>query len=329
MKGAYEGLLSSLDAESEYLTAAEYEAIKRGDAGGEADAGIALTRRDGVLFIASVLPGTDAQAKGLRLGDQIRRIGDRAGRDLNLSEAMRVLKGPSGSSVILAVSRREDPRREDVTVIRKKLALPAPRLDPAQDTVAVVRLPAFGPGAARGLNGILDRLQKEKVRRAVFDLRGNAWGQIDEAVRAASLLVGDKVIAKVRDRKGEERSVNGSGSKHAWSGEMLLLTDPGTAYAAEVFVSALTDAGVAKQAGETTLGRGGEQEILPLANGDYLSLTVRKLTSAAGKGWHGSGLTPSVPLPADPADPFKDRAEHQLKKAIDWLREPAHGEKAA
>lgn len=329
LKGAYEGLLSSLDAESEYLTAAEYEAIRKGGGGGEADAGIALTRREGVLFIAAVLPGTDAQSKGLRVGDQVRRVGDRPGRELSLSEAMRALRGPSGSSVILAVSRREDPRREDVSVVRKKLTLPVPRLDPIQDAVAVVRFPALGPGAGKALGGILDKLQKEKVKSAVFDLRGNAWGELDEAVRAASLLVGDRVIARVRDRKGEERPMNGSGPKNAWSGEILLLTDPGTAYAAEVFTSALLEAGVAKQAGETTLGRGGEQEILPLANGDYLSLTVRKLVSSAGKGWHGSGLTPSVALPADPADAFKDRAEHQLKKAIEWLREPAHGEKAA
>jgi len=329
MKGAYEGLLSSLDGESEYLTASEYDAIRSGKDSGDADLGIFLARREGVLFIAAVLPGTDAQAKGLRMGDQIRRIGDRSGRELNLSEATRALQGPAGSSLVLAISRREEPRREDVTVVRKKPALPMPNLLPARDGVAVVDLPAFGPGSAKAFSGILDKLQKDKVRRAVFDLRGNAWGKLDEAVRAASFLVGGTPIAKIRDRKGEETPLVGVGPKSPWTGEILLLTDPGTAYAAEAFVAALVDDGVAKQAGETTLGRGGEQEFIPLANGDYLSLTVRKLVSPSGKAWHGSGLTPSVSLPADPADAFKDRADHQLRKAIDWLLDPAQGAKAA
>lgn len=329
MKGAYEGLLSSLDGESEYLTAAEYQEMKNGGSGGDADAGIALIRRDGVLFIAAVLPGTDAQAKGLRIGDQVRRIGDRSGRDLTLSEAARALRGQNGSSIVIAISRREEPRREEVEVIRKKLVLPSPRLDPAQDGVAVVRISAFGAGSAKGISGILEKLQKEKIRRAVLDLRGNAWGVVDEAVRAASLLVGDRTIAKVRDRKGDEKPIAGAGPKSSWSGDILLLTDAGTAFAAEVFVAALVDAGAGRQGGETTLGRGGEQEILPLANGDYLSLTVRKFVSPSGKPWHGAGLTPAVPLPVDPADPFKDRAERQLKKAVDWLRDPSQGAKAA
>jgi len=329
MKGAYEGLLASLDGESEYLTASEYKDLKNGASGGEADAGIALTRRDGVLFIAAVLPGTDAQSKGLRIGDQIRRIGDRTGRDLTLSEAARALRGPSGSSIVVSISRREEPRREDVEVSRKKPALPPPRLDPAQEGIAIVKLPAFGPGSGKAFVGILDRLQREKTRRAVLDLRGNAWGDVDEAIRAASSLVGDKTIAKIRDRKGEEKLITGTGPRAPWSGELLLLTDAGTAYAAEVFVAAIVDAGLAKQGGETTQGRGGEQEILPLANGDYLSLTVRKFVSPSGKAWHGSGLTPAVPLPADPADPFKERAEKQLRKAADWLRDPSQGAKAA
>jgi carboxyl-terminal processing protease len=329
MKGAYEGLLSSLDGESEYLTAAEYQEMKNGVSGGEADAGVALTRRDGVLFIAAVLSGTDAQAKGLRIGDQIRHIGDRSGRDLTLTEAARALRGPSGSSIVISISRREEPRREDVEVSRKKITLPQPRLDPSMEGVAIVRMPAFGPGSSKTFAGLLDRLHKEKARSAVLDLRGNAWGDIDEAVRAASSLVGDKPIAKVRDRKGEEKIITGTGPKAPWSGELLLLTDAGTSHAAEVFVAALVDAGLAKQGGETTQGRGGEQEVLPLANGDFLSLTVRKFESPSGKAWHGSGLVPAVSLPADPADPFKDRAEKQLRKAADWLRDPSRGAKAA
>lgn len=328
-RGAYDGLLAALDGECEYLTAADYKEIKGTKSSEDADPGIFLTRKEGVLFVAAVLPGSDAQAKGLRVGDQIRRIGDRAGRELTLTLAERALKGPAGSTILVAISRRDEPRREDLEVTRRKLALPMPKLDAPQDSVAVVRIPSFGPGSGKALGSIVDRLNKDHAKRVIFDLRGNAWGDIDEAVRAASILVGDGIVARLKDRKGEERILKGTGSKASFDGDVLLLTDPGTSHAAEMFVAALVDAGVARQAGETTLGHGGEQEILPLDNGDYLSLTVRKYVSPAGKSWHGSGLTPGVAIPADGSVAFKDRADRQLKKAVEWLRDHPEEAKAA
>lgn len=329
MKGAYEGLLASLDGESEYIKGSEFEALKASRPGTEAETGMLLTRKEGLLFVAAVLPGSDAMTREIRLGDLVRRIGNQAGRDMTLAEAEQALRGPAGSKVSVSLSRREEPRREDVEIVRKKLSLPQPRLDPSRSGVAVVRIPTFAPGSARSLASILDRMQKEKVHTAVFDLRGNAWGDLTEAARAAALLTGQGVLANLRDRKGGEKPLQAQAGDTAWKGDLLLLTDAGTAYAAEAFVAALVDRGVAKQAGETTLGRGGEREYLPLGNGDYVALTVRKLVSPSGKTWHGAGLTPAVPIAQDPALPFKDRADQQLQKAIDSMKEAFAGAKAA
>jgi carboxyl-terminal processing protease len=231
--------------------------------------------------------------------------------------------------VSISVSRREEPRREDIEITRRKLSLPQPKLDPPRNGVAVVRIPTFAPGSARALSAILDRMQKEKTRTALFDLRGNAWGELPEAARAAALLTGQGVLASLRDRQGGEKPVQAQAGEASWKGDLLLLTDAGTAYAAEAFVAALVDRGVAKQAGETTLGRGGEREYLPLGNGDYVALTVRKLFSPSGKTWHGTGLTPAVPVAQDPALPYKDRSDQQLQKAIDSMKEAFAGAKAA
>lgn len=331
LRGAYQGLLSSLDGESEYVTAAQYAALRREKASDErkAKAGIYLIRHADVLRVAAVLPGSDAEARKLRLGDQVRRIGDRPGRGMGLSEAYRLLKGSDGSTVKLSISRREEPRREDVEVKLQDLELPLPALDSTEEGISVVTIPAFGPGSADALSEIFGRLQATGVDRVILDLRGNAWGSPEEAAQAASLLAGAGVMARIVERGGTEREIHGEGPRTGWQGEALILTDPGTAFAAEVFTAALLDKGIVRHGGESTLGRGGEKEILPLANGDFLLLTVREYVSPSGTGWHGDGLKPDVSIPYDRRVPFEERASTQLRKAVEWMLELQAEPKAA
>lgn len=331
MKGAYEGLLAALDGESEYLTSAQYQMLMSSAADPEATSGIFLTRRGGFLFVAAVLPGSDAEAHGVRPGDRIRSISTRTSRDISFTEAQRLLQGKPGTSVKLELARAEEPGRLKLTLEKREVELPGPALLPAQDSedVAVVRIPSFRKGTRKELERIFRRLHQSQTRRAVLDLRGNAWGDPQEAVAAASLLSGEGTQAILRMRDGPEEPIQGKGPRTPWEGDLLLLTDAGTALAAEIFVAALEDRGVATHAGERTLGRAGEREAIPLANGDYLLLTVRKYVSPSGKTWHGEGLVPAVSIPANPDVPFEERAGKQLERAMEWLREPKAADKAA
>jgi carboxyl-terminal processing protease len=329
MQGAYEGLLASLDGESEYLTASQYQMLMSSSSSAKATAGILLTRRVGFIFVAAVLPGSDAEAQGVHSGDRLRSIGTRAGTDLSLSEAQRLLEGAEGSTVKIELSRSEDPGKLDLTIEKRTIGLPGPAMLPADGGVSVVRVPTFREGTTPELEKIFSRLEADGVKRVVLDLRGNAWGDPDEAIRSAALLAGAGTQAIVRKRGDAEEPLVAKGPRSGWRGEMLLLTNPGTALAAEIFVAALSDAGVAKQAGERTLGRAGEREVIPLANGDYLVLTVRKYVSPTGKTWHGEGLHPAVPILSDPDIPFEQRSERQLEAAKRWFAESAVEGKAA
>ncbi len=329
LKGAYEGLLEALDGESEYLSAIQYQQSVADPTPTPASAGMVLTRRAGFLFVAAVLQGSGAEAGGVRPGDRIRRIANRPAASIAYSEAQRLLRGNPGAKVTLEISRPEEPDRIDIQVELRENPLPLPTLAAMAGTVAVIRLPAFGPGAGATFSGILDKLHRNGTTRMVVDLRDNAWGSPEEAIRAASLLTGDGVQAVIRGRGTADEPVRGEGPRTPWRGQILLLTNPGTALAAELFVATLADAGLATHAGESTLGRAGEREALPLADGGYLVLTVRKYVSPRGTTWHGEGLKPSVSIPVDPDLPFEKRADRQLEKAKEWLAAAASEAKAA
>jgi carboxyl-terminal processing protease len=329
LKGAYQGLLEALDGESEYLSAIQYQQSVADGTPAPASAGISLTRRSGFLFVASVLPGSGAEAAGVHPGDRLRRVANLPTSSIAYSEALRLLRGDPGTKVRLEISRPEEPGRLDVQVELREIALPPPSVVRVEGSIAVVRIPAFGAGAAGKLSEILGKLHRDGVARVVMDLRDNAWGDPAEAVRSASVVAGGGVQAILKGRGTQDEPIRGDGPRSPWRGRLLLLTNPGTALAAEVFVAALTDAGLATHGGETTLGRGGQREALPLADGGYLLLTVRKYVSPKGTTWHGEGLKPEVAIPIDHDLPFDKRANRQLDRACEWLSAAASEPKAA
>ena len=326
MQGAYEGMLSGLDPFSEYFTADEYAAAqaagKKASPGGSADTGLRLARREGSVLVVSVKPGSAAESSGITPGDLVRRLGGDSARELHLFELESRLTGDAGSSVAIQVARREEPRKIETDLARKVNSLPGPALDvvDAAGGIAVLRILNFEPGAAQAIGAQLERAQKQKVRKLLVDLRGNAWGTMDEAARAAGLFAGDTVVSRLKSKSEVVRELRGR-PRGAYTGSVALLVNASTAEAAELFAAALHDLRGAKVMGEGTFGVGAEQEFLSLNNGSWLKLSTRKYLSPSGTAWHGTGIKPTDPIPqGQDGETRAKRLERQLEKAIEVLR---------
>lgn len=175
----------------------------------------------------------------------------------------------------------------------------------------------------------LAKAQRARVGRLLIDLRGNAWGSVSEAVDAAALFTSGGLAGRLKGRHGEGEELRSRRESAGYAGTIAVLVDGSTADAAELFAAALSDAGAAL-VGETTFGVGAEQEALPLKDGGYLILSVRKYVSPRGTAWHGKGLSPATPMVVSQENmTWAERHKKQLEQAIEHLRGMPGTEKSA
>jgi carboxyl-terminal processing protease len=327
MEGAYQGMLSGLDPFSEYFTAEEYahaqEVAKRPASRQAADPGLRLARREGSILVVSVKPGSPAEASGITPGDLVRRLGGESAREMHLHEIEGHLTGAPGSEVAIQVARREEPRKIETNLSRKFTALPAPSLTITDPTagLAVLKVAHFEPGSAQAIAPLLEKAQKQRVRKLLVDLRGNAWGSMEEAAKAAGLFVGEAVVSRLKGKSEVVRELRSDRARAGYTGSVAVLMGHSTAEAAEMFAAALQDLRGARLLGEPTFGVGAEQEFIALNNGSWLKLSTRKYVSPSGTAWHGSGLKPTEPIPQAQDGETRDRRlKRQLDKALEKLK---------
>src|ERR1700689_4505002 len=121
--GALRGLLESLDADSSYLTPADYKTYKA-DKGGKAQVGINVSKRYGYATVVSVVPGSPADKANLNDGDIIEGIGTQDSRDLSLAMIQIMMEGAPGSELQLTVIRRGKADPDKVVLNRVAVSEP-------------------------------------------------------------------------------------------------------------------------------------------------------------------------------------------------------------
>lgn len=293
MHGAMHGLADSLDPDSAYLDAAQVKAFEQPDAAGVGETGLELTRQYYLRVIAARDASPAARA-GLMPGDFIRAIDGHSTRDTSVVEGQRLLRGAPGSQVRLTVLRGNAAEPHEVELVREVLPPPMVRARLAAPEVAYVRVPAFDRGTADRLQAEVARLRRDGATRLVIDVRGTAVGDIEHGLAAARLFVPRGVLI-YRQAKGEEReAIAAASGDGAIALPVAVLTDNGTAGAAEVFAAALAGNRRATLVGERTLGRAGRQKLVRLPDGSGLLLTHLLYLTPDGTAIQEKGLTPDV-----------------------------------
>ena len=317
MHGAMHGLADGLDPDTAYLDASQTDAFEKHETLGAGQTGIELTRQYYLRVIAA-RDGSPAARAGLQPGDYIRAIDGQSTRDTSVFEGAHLLAGAPGTTVHLTVLRGNAAEPHEIEVTRETLpALPVKgRI--AAPAVGYLRVPTFEPSTAGQIRTEAAALQKAGATRLVIDIRGNAFGEIEAGLPAARVFVGSGTLAYRQDRGKEKEAVDVPSRDDALTLPVVVVTDNGTAGAAEIFAGALQGNRRAQIVGERTRGRAALQKLVKLPDGASLLLTHLFYLTPGGGSIHEKGLVPDIAV-EQPALEFGQAAPTEdpvLEKAL-------------
>jgi carboxyl-terminal processing protease len=313
MYGSLRGMMNSLDPDSSFLTAKEYQNYLQGVKRAPAEAGMDMIVKDGLLTAVSVIDGGPGARAGLKPDDHIIKVDGQMVRNLTTQEATRRFQGAPGTAFKLQVIRSGEVKPLDLTVTLEPLGGNTVTTSYLDNAVAYVRIRYFNEETPVELDKVLNNIKQHKpsVKGIILDLRNNARGSMEEAVRSASLFLGNQqiVIAKGRSPKTEQ-SYTGKERDLVFKTlpPVVVLVDQGTARAAEIMAAALRDQARATLLGSKTVGLCGLTKAFPLEDGSALVMTVAQCYSPKGVKIPGKGLEPEVPGQKLSADKTPEKA---------------------
>jgi carboxyl-terminal processing protease len=346
--GALRGLLESLDADSSYLTPADYKTYKA-DKGGKAQAGINVSKRYGYATVVSVVPGSPADKGGLVDGDILESIEGQDTRNISLAMIQRLLEGAPGSTLTVGVvghGGKVEPDKitmtRGVTVVPPVVDVLPPVVDTLYENASILYLKPeiLDHDHVQQVENKLKGMQKTGNKKILLDLRDDSAGDMAEATRMANMLLKGGTIATLEGQKFPKQVFTADPSKAVQTtAPVVVLVNRGTAGPAELVAAALLDNKRADVVGEKTFGEGAQQKTFELPDGAALILSVAKYESPSGKKIQDDGVTPTVLLasgqdeavgvdeeaPVDTTTPAPvkkpgPQVDEQLTKALDILK---------
>jgi len=317
VQGAIRGMVQSLgDPYSTYFTPEEYAEWQQSLAGEYSGVGIEITIRNGWITVVTPLPGTPAEAAGIRPGDVILEVNGESTEGWTLEQASMHIRGPEGTLVTLKI-RHPDGKVETLTIVRAKIKVEAVRSQYFSDEkVGYVRILRFDEETPALVGRALFSFPLNELRGVVLDLRNNPGGLLSSAVEVASFFIDRGPIVRTRGPSFGERIYNSRGNSFP-NVPVAVLVNEGTASGAEIVAGAIQDYGVGVLVGRKTFGKGLIQEIvLQMPDGGVVKLTTGEYLTPKGREVQDVGLTPDIPVPEG-----KDTEEDlDLKAALEWLR---------
>ena len=336
--GALNGLLEAVDPFASYLNADQYrEYLKNKDAN-RPSVGLILSKKFGYVGVVGTVPGSPAAKAGLSTGDMIESIKGIGTRDMPLAYASLLLEGPAGSTVDLSVVRVRRPDPQTIKLTRANLVLPPVDSHMLANNVGYINIDAISPAQVKEVAEAVEKLQKDGAQKLIVDVRSCSVGNPEDGIALANLFLKSGRIGYLQGQRVARQNFDADPAKAITSLPVAVLTNRGTAGAAEILAAAIQDNKRGKVVGETTYGDAALRKAITMDDGSAIILSVAKYYSPDGKAIQDARVTPATvvnepeaqvelddngePLPetAAPAEKQKLEDDPVVKKAIEVLK---------
>ncbi len=318
------GALATLDPHSVVLppeAAREMDVDNQGEFGG---LGIEITVKDGMLIVKQPLEGTPAARAGIRAGDHIVRIEDISTINMDLDEAVSLLRGEVGTPVTITVRRKQLDEPRSYTIRRAVIQLNPVEGELLDGGVGYVRIKSFHANVASDLEGLLARLHREaggELRGLVLDLRSNPGGYLNQAWEVANKFLDDGIIVTTVEgagRRRDEQPATAQGTEPDYP--MAVLVNGNSASASEIVAGALRNLNRAVVIGERTFGKGSVQHLYNNKDRSKLKLTVAKYLTPGDRSIQSVGIPPDILLEPSYVRPAGEGDEDLPRASLFWWR---------
>ncbi len=324
IEAAIQGMLKSLDPHSTYMNPDVYQQVRVQMEGEYGGLGIEVQMENGVVKVVSPIDDTPADKAGIQGGDYITHIDGTAITGKTLTEAVKEMRGPVGSPIVVTIVRKEEPAPFDVEIIREKILVRSVRHRVEDETIGYVRVTTFNMQAGEGVEKAVTELVAElgdTMDGLILDLRNNPGGLLDEAIRISDVFLEQGEIVSTRGRRRQNNN-----RWYATKGDLLdglpivVLTNAYSASASEIVAGALQDHRRAIVLGDKTFGKGTVQSEIRLGRkgNQAIRLTTARYFTPSGRSIQERGVEPDIELLAPRRGPRRaPRREADLNGHIE------------
>ena len=322
MDAAIDGLLQSLDPYSAYMSPEIFNEMQTETSGEFGGLGIEVNMESGVVKVISPIDDTPASRAGIKAGDYIIKIDDIQVQGKSLSEAVDLMRGPVGSSIILTVRRIGQKKALTFEIVREIIQIKSVKADLLKNNIGYLRLTSFNENSGDQIREQIREFEKNgNINSYILDLRNNPGGLLSQAIRISDFFLDNGEIVSTKSRKASENRKWFAKKGDLIGGKTLVvLINYGSASASEIVAGALQDHKRAIILGENSYGKGSVQSIIPLKNKGAIRLTVAKYYLPSGKSISEVGVSPDIEIDED-TDEFriKTDTDNQLSYALKLL----------
>ncbi|MEO8368569.1 MAG: S41 family peptidase [Candidatus Solibacter sp.] len=293
--GALNGMLEAIDPFASYLNADQYRDYLKTKDVKRPDVGLILSKKFGYVGVVGTITGSPAAKANFTTGDMIETIGGVATRDMPLAYAAMLLRGESGTTVELAVVRTRHPEPVAVKLTRANLVMPNVESRMLANQVGYVNIDAVSAETVKQVSAAVAQLQKDGAKKLMVDVRNCATGTPEDGIALSNLFLNKGRITYLTGQKVPRQNFEADPAKAITTLPVAILTNRGTAGAAEILAASVIDNKRGQVVGERTYGDAAVRKAITMEDGGAIILSVAKYYSPeGGKAIQDTGVTPTA-----------------------------------